>query len=397
MKELIRAVVFIIMMAAGTNQAAGNGSMSEYDSAAGSKYGTENGYEAESGYGTKENRGGQTDREAWKDVYIDYIAALEKEEGGTNEETGDYTYALIYVNDDDIPELVADSGYEAGGCQIVTFDGSEADVLQTSRLFFTYVERGNALCNSDGNMGYYYDMIFAIEDGKWVKVAEGNYHDPDDGPQSDENGDFIYEYEWEGESVTALEYCDRLEDLYDMGNSLEPDWHGYYIKDEMLSYLETGACRSAGHRYELVTEDVTWSEAREICEEKGGYLATITSWEEWDTVTEQIRQEDKTGIQFFVGAGARDGEEDLVGYYWLEENGRIDWLTNFNVFYDFWLPGEPSYIMTDEAGQEIEEDAVTLFFRSSDDRFYINDVPDDILSVTPEAKGRIGYICEYND
>lgn len=365
MREIIKIILLVIMTAVGSNQ------RTEADRAPGSDY----------------DIGMQ--RESWRDAYLDFIQELENGDS--------YTYALIYVNDDEVPELVADSGFEAGGCKIVTFDGNEADVLQTSRLHFDYVERGNALCNSDGHMGYYYDVVFTIENGKWVRVAEGVYHDPESDPQLDENGNYIFEFEWEGESVDQLKYFDELETVYDRESAVTPGPYAYYIRNEMISYLETGACLSAGHRYELVTDDVTWSEAREICEGKGGYLATITSWEEWNTVTEQIKREGKTGIQFLVGAGARDGDENLIGYCWFEEDGRIDWLTNFKVFYEFWLPGEPSYTMTDENGREIDEDAVVLFFRSADDRFYINDVPDDILSVTPEYSGKIGYICEYND
>lgn len=45
-------------------------------------------------------------------------------------------YSLIYVNDDDIPELVLDGMVEASGCLILTYKDGYIDVLQTSRLFF---------------------------------------------------------------------------------------------------------------------------------------------------------------------------------------------------------------------------------------------------------------------
>lgn len=324
---------------------------------------------------------------SWRGAYADFVKETEYGESST--------YALIYVNNDNIPELVMDSGVEAGGCVIVTYDQGETDVLQTSRLYFDYIEKGNMLCNSDENMGYYYDVVYKIKDGKWEKVAEGNYHDAGDEPEMDAEGAYIYEYEWNGRPVSEKEYYRNLSDIYNLADAVNPDI--YYIKDEMLSYLETGHCTSADHSYELITEDVTWSEAREICEEKGGYLATITSWEEWDQVTEQIRQEEKTGIQFFVGASKYDeGRRISGGYSWLEKDQTIPWLTYYNVFYGFWLSGEPSYSMTDENGLEIEESCVSLFYRSGDDRFYLNDVPDNILSVVPEYSGRIGYICEYD-
>ena len=49
----------------------------------------------------------------WQAAYVEYIEKLEWNR--------DCTYSLIYVDDDDIPELVIDSGFEAGGCEILTY------------------------------------------------------------------------------------------------------------------------------------------------------------------------------------------------------------------------------------------------------------------------------------
>lgn len=390
MKELARFVLIITMLVFGTGEGAEtDGCLQDFQEIEHEAYGEneETSYEEDQDMVIIQE---DATYRSWQEAYAACVSGIEDSDG--------YTYALIYVNNDNVPELVMDSGYEAGGCMLVTYNCGRIDVLQTSRLYFNYVERGNVLDNCDGHMGYYYDIISKIENGKWVTVAEGTYHDPEDGVQADQNGNYIYEYEWNGNSVTEEEYMEYYTELMQINQGKDPVGPDiYYIRDEMLSYLETGRGLSDGHRYELVRADVSWSEARELCEKKGGYLATITSWEEWDTVTAQIREEEKTGIQFFVGAGRYDGDTDLYSCHWLEEGGNIDWLTNFNVFYDFWLPGEPSYSMTTDDGQEIDEDVVSLFFRSSDDRFYINDVPDDILSATPECSGRIGYICEYDD
>lgn len=89
--------------------------------------------------------------EAWEQAYLEYLDTLQYGES--------CTYSLIYVDEDEIPELVIDAGYEAGGCRILTWHEEILDMLQTNRLNFTYVEKGNLLCNSDGNMGYYYDLV----------------------------------------------------------------------------------------------------------------------------------------------------------------------------------------------------------------------------------------------
>lgn len=47
------------------------------------------------------------DKEPWEQAYLDYLDGFEA--------SGACTYSLIYVDEDEIPELVIDSGFEAGG------------------------------------------------------------------------------------------------------------------------------------------------------------------------------------------------------------------------------------------------------------------------------------------
>ena len=53
-----------------------------------------------------------------------------------------------------------------------------------------------------------------------------------------------------------------------------------------------------------------------------------------------------------------------------------------------WFAGEPSFY-----GDGVEEHVLDLL--SNDGGWYMNDLPDDILSVVPSFSGKIGYICEY--
>ena len=97
------------------------------------------------------DRAEDMDTEPWRSAYSNYLEMM----GGKGEELlYDVTFSLIYVDDDEIPELVCDSGVEAGGCQILTYHDGKIDILQTNRLYFDYLERDGLLCNSEGNMGY---------------------------------------------------------------------------------------------------------------------------------------------------------------------------------------------------------------------------------------------------
>lgn len=333
---------------------------------------------------------------AWGRAYAGYLELAGGSPDGSHR-TG-FSFSLIYVDDDDIPELVCDTGVEAGGCLILTYHNGEMDALQTRRLNFDYIERGGLLCNSDGNMGYYYDMVYKIQDGKWVLAGEGQYGDPEGGPVEDENGDLIFEYFWEGEKMSQEDYEAELSKVYDRKQARMPDT--YYDFQEVLSILRTGKHSSADHTYELIVKDLTWREAQKECQERGGYLAVITSKEEWEAVEDQIRKEDKTGVTFYLGSnnGRVDGEP-VFGYQWIEPDGSRREMP-FRVYYPFWAfyggyNMEPSYRGTTEDGREVDEEYVVMIYRKAEDRYFLNDVPNDILDAAPSYAGNVGYICEY--
>ena len=315
----------------------------------------------------------------WQKAYAEYIDGLEW--GNHN------TYSLIYVDDDDIPELVVDTGIEAGGCQLLTFYDGEIDELQTARLLFYYIEKQNLIDDTGGHMGYYYDYIYSIEDGKWIYLTGGEWTElmGDD--------DWVYQYEWDGEEVKEAVYEEKLNAVFNNEQAMEPDQ--YYILDEMLSFLRTGDCMSQKHRYELFIEDVTWDEAKKRCEERGGYLATITAIEELEQIREGIADSSQTDIAFWVGA-ARDS---IYYYCWFEPNQDLegyDMLDHYNALWKFWASGEPSYSMEVD-GEKVSEDGVYLLYDDVDERCFLYDAPKDILAVYPEYEGKIGYICEYDE
>ena len=184
----------------------------------------------------------------WKSIYLDYFNQLR------NEGKLDYYVAagLIYVDEDDIPELYFEGDCEASGCLLLTCGGGKADALQTSRLCFTYIEKHNLLNNSDGHMGGYYDHIYRIEDGKWVCIAKGEYEAEygDNGFILDENDDMIMHYKWMDKEVSLQEYENELSAVYNVDKAKEPD--SYYILGEMESILRTGKTTSQSRHYELI-------------------------------------------------------------------------------------------------------------------------------------------------
>lgn len=161
--------------------------------------------------------------------YIDPMASMSEEEklayvvkteilpaykNYANNYVDNYSFSFIYLDDDEIPELVLQGDSEAAGNIICTYYNGSVVEMYTSRLNFDYLEKQGLLCNSDGNMGYYYDNVYNLKDGQFTKIAEGNYgeaYDADGNLVTDENGNIAFEYSWNSQQVTADEYDELLE------------------------------------------------------------------------------------------------------------------------------------------------------------------------------------------
>lgn len=334
------------------------------------------------------------DPDTWQGAYVEFMEGPELDElfGGDS-----LTYSLIYVDEDDIPELVIDCGYELGGCVILTWHNGKLDWMQTYRLEFTYLERQNLLCNGSGHRGYYYDLVYTIQDGCWALVADGRFWEA----HYDEiTGDLDFAFSWNGVEVSEEEYNRQLASVFDGKQSVEPTQ--YYIQPDMRSLLLAGEV-SSGHRYEFIQGDVTWAEADALCKEKGGYLASITSQEEFDRIEAQLLEEGMTDLVFWVGAyneykvvwwDPEPGNERYYGTYWQEQGqepyGVLDY---FDVLYYLWAEWRSPYDMTTTA----KKDAVYLFYDPAEERCYLQSMPNNPADWGFEYKGTVGYICEYEN
>lgn len=153
------------------------------------------------------------------------------------------------------------------------------------------------------------------------------------------------------------------------------------------------------HRYELIVEDITWTEAEQSCKDKGGYLATITSKEEFESLTKQIVDEKKTKISFFIGATRDENyvnhSSGVIAYHWVHDGSDIDLYDEETK--EFWLADEPSFYGRKADGSKLDEQYVDMIYREADKRCYFNDVADDILAQVPSFSGSVGYICEYDE
>lgn len=103
------------------------------------------------------------------------------------------------------------------------------------------------------------------------------------------------------------------------GNIAGPKSNGYDINNRFQPKTVTWK----RHRYEIYDDLLTWEQAKAKCEELGGHLATITSQEEQDVITNAIQSAVRNS--FYLGA----------------EIGKDTWITGEPIEYTNWEEGQP--------------------------------------------------------
>lgn len=140
------------------------------------------------------------------------------------------------------------------------------------------------------------------------------------------------------------------------------------------TFVVTGASSASGstqvseHTYTLVQQDMTWADAQSYCSSHGGYLATITSEEEYERVLDTMSG---TEIAVCWVGGERSG------------NG-WGWVTGETFSFEAWADKEPN----NEGGNE----SCLCLLKNPDDGWGWYDCPNDLGS-TYKAY-RMGFVME---
>lgn len=73
-------------------------------------------------------------------------------------------YSFIFLNDDEIPELVVEGDCHAAGNLICTYINDSVVSMRTGRLNFNFLEKQNLLCNSDDYDYYWNAQMVSCEE-----------------------------------------------------------------------------------------------------------------------------------------------------------------------------------------------------------------------------------------
>jgi len=170
---------------------------------------------------------GPDGKAGWVDLYINYIKTNDIPAQVMTFGNGSYTdpgtnYDLVYVNDDDIPELYVAHPYEAAGQWLLTMDGNTLAVVGYSQSGSWYIERQNLILTSGGHMDEYFDVVSSIVNGQFVTLQAGSYGAINNANvQFDANGHPIYEYYWDGVKVSADVYNKAVAAAFDKSQATE--------------------------------------------------------------------------------------------------------------------------------------------------------------------------------
>ncbi len=180
---------------------------------------------------------GGTDGKTYDDYKSAYTAAIADVEANSPQYS--FTYSLIYVNEDDIPELVCNSNDETFGVYLISYHEGSLNYALTSGTEFTYIEKENIVDNTGVVLGAYYDNLLAIRDGQWVLLGYGEKgtSDPWAEDSFDENGEPIVDtWTWDDDYLkNDADYNATLELYYASDAAKSVD--NYVSKDDILKQI----------------------------------------------------------------------------------------------------------------------------------------------------------------
>ncbi len=147
----------------------------------------------------------------WQRAYLDFLNTRKDEH---------YTYALVYIDNDDIPELYMSGLSEATGDGVCSLKHGSIVEQRLGRIGGgSYIEKGGMLANQNGNMGACYTDVYKLTHDGFTQTFSAYSVEKID---TMENGDLklSYEYSVEGKRVDQLNYETAVNNAFNFTKSI---------------------------------------------------------------------------------------------------------------------------------------------------------------------------------
>ena len=151
------------------------------------------------------------DTPEWKTAYLNF---LEQEKDSHN------SYALVYIDGDDIPELYLSGISEAIGDSVCTYKNGAAIEQQLNRIGGGwYIEKSGNVINQNGNMGHIYTHVYKLNEDGFILTFEALSAERVEVLENDEYK-LHYEYSIGDKSANESEYNSAVKAAFDSKNAV---------------------------------------------------------------------------------------------------------------------------------------------------------------------------------
>lgn len=159
----------------------------------------------------------EKDLPEWKKAYLDFL----------DDKDGEYlSFALVYIDNDDIPELYMSGCCEATGDSISSFkNGKIMEQLLNRTGGGRYIKNTGQIFNYNGNMGYYLTHVYKLNNDGFNQTFNAHLieHLGDD--------KITYEYSVKDKMVSKEEYDAAINAVFNIDNSIR-------LNENAVSYDE---------------------------------------------------------------------------------------------------------------------------------------------------------------
>lgn len=157
--------------------------------------------------------------ESWKQVYINYL--------NSNDYADNYEYALVYVNEDEVPELYKHGKQRPMSSKICWI--YDENVYSQSFMIdgFEYYEKENLFFSTGIQAGVQSDFVYSLSGSETIQKAKGTASRVIQGQER---------FTWNDENVTENEYNTLRAEAFDSSKAKTVD--NYDSLEELISIIE---------------------------------------------------------------------------------------------------------------------------------------------------------------